>query len=142
MYGDLEAIDSLVTKIDTFDQGGIATTDTAEHLICSLKDAKMYLWSDYKAHIDTSTNVADHCSTYSLSDPEKIAIQKGCDHEHALQCTRCTVVEDILTELQDFLQIATFSSDTDKDKAIYLIDVCWKYSCLETASTAVCTSRP
>jgi len=48
----------------------------------ALQQARNYIKMDYKMHISTSSTIADHCSTYALSDPEEQAWKITCDHHH------------------------------------------------------------
>ena len=48
----------------------------------SLQSARNYLKLDYKTHISMENNVADHCSTFALSDASNDAWRKRCEHDH------------------------------------------------------------
>ena len=47
-----------------------------------LQDGRNYLKIDYKTHISTSTPIADHCSTFALSDPRIPSWRSKCQHDH------------------------------------------------------------
>ena len=47
----------------------IALCSNSDRLIENLKRAQFYLKSDYKVHVTGSSNIADHCCVYALSDP-------------------------------------------------------------------------
>ncbi|XP_067034580.1 uncharacterized protein [Acropora muricata] len=57
-----------------------------------LRESKRYLKSDYKVHISKSASVADHCTSYALSDPNESVYQSPCDHQHNEECDRCEMV--------------------------------------------------
>ncbi|CAF4552882.1 unnamed protein product [Rotaria sp. Silwood2] len=49
----------------------VTLCDDSERLIENLECARLYLKSDYKVHVARSSNIADHCCIYALSDPKK-----------------------------------------------------------------------
>ncbi|CAB4022715.1 Hypothetical predicted protein, partial [Paramuricea clavata] len=59
-----------------------------------LKDAKRYLKGDYKIHISSNSEVADHCRTYALSFPNDENYTNSCDHEHKGKCDRWNDIEN------------------------------------------------
>lgn len=48
----------------------------------ALHDAWNYLKLDYRTHVTKSSKIADHCSTFGLSDAQNTAWREKCDHEH------------------------------------------------------------
>jgi len=48
----------------------------------ALHDARNYLKLDYRTHVSKSSKIADHCSTFGLSDAQNSAWREKCDHEH------------------------------------------------------------
>ncbi|CAF4740166.1 unnamed protein product, partial [Rotaria sp. Silwood2] len=60
-----EAFDGLRKKIED----KVALCSDSDRLIENLKRARFYLKSDYKVHVARSSNIADHCCVYALSDP-------------------------------------------------------------------------
>ena len=55
----------------------------------TLKACKRYLKTDYKTHISSEERCKDHCTIFSLSDPNNTEHSKSCDHEHDLSCHEC-----------------------------------------------------
>ena len=45
-----------------------------------------------QVHISKSASVADHCTSYALSDPNESVYQSPCDHQHNEECDRCEMV--------------------------------------------------
>ena len=45
-----------------------------------------------QVHISKSASVADHCTSYALSDPNESVYQSPCDHQHNEVCDRCEMV--------------------------------------------------
>ena len=70
-----------------------------------LKAGKRYLKTDYKTHTGSKERCKDHCTTFSLSDPNNSDYSSSCNHEHELSCheyARLTcLVEKIDEKLND-----------------------------------------
>ena len=47
-----------------------------------------------------SSRIADHCSTYALSDSTDSDFQACCSHPHNESCAQCCQLEEILTTLE------------------------------------------
>jgi hypothetical protein len=54
-----------------------------------LYDGRNYLKLDYRTHISNSSRIADHCSTFGLSDANCSAWRKKCDHPHDEEYVHC-----------------------------------------------------
>ena len=66
----------------------------------ALVKGKRYLKGEYKSNCkDLSSEIADHCRAYALSDPKVKEFQLKCDHKHQKLCTDC---ENLKTVLGDF----------------------------------------
>jgi hypothetical protein len=52
----------------------------------ALQDGRNFLKLDFKTHISTTSRVADHCSTFGLSDATRLSWRNKCDHEHDDEC--------------------------------------------------------
>ncbi len=44
---------------------------------------------------------ADHCMTYSLSDPKNTEFKSECKHKQSVKCERCESLEQVLKEIQN-----------------------------------------
>ncbi len=79
---------------DTLDhvvrQIGAATGNTAwmNQQQKALRLSKVYLKTDFKAHVALTSNTADHCTQFALSDPKHPNLQIACDHKHTAGCPR------------------------------------------------------
>ena len=95
-----EAFDSLQKMIENM------SPKTAEHerLIENLRQGRQYLKLDYLVNISTSSKIADHCSTFSLSDPKEKAFSSQCDHEHNEQCQDCLLLKSTFLEIEQLLK--------------------------------------
>ena len=52
-----------------------------------------------QVHISKSASVADHCTSYALSDPNESVYQSPCDHQHKEVCDRCEMLKLVLQEI-------------------------------------------
>lgn len=59
-----------------------ANPETVVRLKEQLHGGGNYLKLDFKTHISDKSRVADHCSTYALSDLENSSWCRKCDHDH------------------------------------------------------------
>ena len=89
----------------------IALCSNSDRLIENLKRARFYLKSDYKVHLTRSSNIADHCCIYALSDPKKGDFAQDCDHEHDESCVECSNLTSTLNEIERFIE----ETETDKE---------------------------
>ena len=64
-----EAIDHLTKMIETLVENG-AEEGWGKTTDCKVKEVKRYFKTDFKAHMSQEEHCADHCTTYSLSDPK------------------------------------------------------------------------
>lgn len=71
-------------------------------------------------HISDSSPVADHCSTFSLSDPSDADLKQSCSHVHNETCDQCTSLALALRDIEKLLAEVLFASEDDRDEAFYL----------------------
>ena len=43
----------------------------------------------FQAHVAESATIADHCSTYALSDSKEDPFKSTCNHSHDKRCMQC-----------------------------------------------------
>lgn len=121
-YESSEAFDSISNIVETVekylcDQDWLSSTKT------KLKDARSYLKSDYRIHVKLSSRSADHCATFSLSDPRDSHFAAPCiDHAHDLVCPQCTNIDTVLRDIHQKLSDAPFPTPTEKSITQYLFD--------------------
>ena len=89
----------------------IALCSNSDRLIENLKHARFYLKSDYKVHVTRSSNIADHCCIYALTDPKKGDFAQDCDHENDESCVECSNLTSTLNEIERFIE----KIETDKE---------------------------
>ena len=59
---------------------------------------------------------ADHCTTYSLSDPKNTEFKGECKHKHDVECKRCESLEEVLKDVKD--KINNIDIDEEQRKRI------------------------
>ncbi|XP_067037496.1 uncharacterized protein [Acropora muricata] len=84
----VEAFDKLKSNVTLLQDSGVDVI-WANEITQDLKACKRYLKTDYKTHISSEERCKDHCTIFSLSDPNNTEHSKSCDHEHDLSCHEC-----------------------------------------------------
>lgn len=72
-----------------------------------------------KLHIADSSPVADHCSSYALSDPKETCLAVKCGHSHDEHCQSCDELKFAIKELESAILVAQLTTD-DRDDLTYL----------------------
>ncbi|CAF3350206.1 unnamed protein product [Rotaria sp. Silwood2] len=105
-----EAFDGLRKKIED----KVALCSDSDRLIENLKRARFYLKSDYKVHVARSSNIADHCCVYALSDPVGRNLAQNCNNDHQLgesirtvNYTKGEMINRSLLDISEFIYIFT-----------------------------------
>ncbi|XP_015755039.1 PREDICTED: uncharacterized protein LOC107334603 [Acropora digitifera] len=111
-----EAIDNLTKMIETLVENG-AEEGWGKTTECKVKEVKRYFKTDFKAHMSRKEHCADHCTTYSLSDPKSTEFKGECKHKHDVECERCESLEDVLQDVKD--KIKNIGIDEEQRKRIY-----------------------
>ena len=83
---------------------------------CKVKEVKRYFKTDFKAHMSQEEHCADHCTTYSLSDPKNTEFKGECKHKHDVECERCECLEEVLKDVKD--KINNIDIDEEQRKII------------------------
>ena len=84
----VEAFDKSKSNVALLQDNGVDVS-WANAITQDLKAGKRYLKTGYKTHISSEQRCKDHCTTFSLSDPNNTEYSKSCDHEHDLSCHEC-----------------------------------------------------
>ncbi|CAF2135800.1 unnamed protein product [Rotaria magnacalcarata] len=82
----------------------VALCSNSERLIVNLKRVRFYFKSDYKVHVERSSNTADQCYIYALSYPKQHDFEQGYDHEHNESCIECSNSTSTLNEIERFIE--------------------------------------
>ena len=48
-----------------------------------------------------SSNIADHCSTYALSDNKEDSFKGTCNHSHDQYCMQCEILKEVLESVEN-----------------------------------------
>ena len=70
--------------------------------------------------MSTSSQVASHCSIFALSDSTDLRLKQQCDHSHDELCEQCESLHSTLHKISAAIEDASFSTEDDKDEALYL----------------------
>ena len=97
---------------------------------------KRYLKGEYKSNCRYKTSeIADHCRAFALSDPNVKEFQLKCEHHHKKKCINC---EDLNTVLNDFRQIDV-GGFGDKESGIIRYDIAEACSKIESWKSHILT---
>ena len=133
-----EAFDGIIKMIEDRD----AISSESKRLIDNLKRARFYLQSDYKVHVTRSSNIADHCCAYALSDSKGHNFAQHCDHKHDELCIECSKLTNTLKETERFIETKTDKGLFDRAmKKFQLYRECieaWKAHLLRTVNQDLC----
>lgn len=92
-----------------------------------------------KAHVESKSRCARHCSIYSLSDPTSKFFQNECDHVHDLSCDDCgatdmldSAILDAVSSIQQAIPVDIQEEINHDLKASSSNISNWKAHCLRT----------
>ena len=68
-----------------------------------LKEAKHYLKTDFKSHVGPEERCVDHCTGFSLSDPQNDIFAQQCDYTHDMSCTSCSQLDEVLSDIMSMI---------------------------------------
>ncbi len=55
----------------------------------------------FQVHVAQTSNTADHCLAFALSDPVEKELQDPCDHPHDKFCLSCGQLKTTMNEIKD-----------------------------------------
>jgi hypothetical protein len=70
----------------------------------ALHESRNCLKNNYKLHIEISSEVADHCLKYGLSDRRDSDWQENCSHTHNMECDQCLLLKSTLNDLRSTIE--------------------------------------
>ena len=79
-----------------------------------------------QVHVSGSSAVADHCSTYALSDVRESRFSSTCDHAHHQTFPQCEVLTQLLESIQTEIKRDDLTLDEDEP-----VDL--RYTCKQAA---------
>ena len=97
-----EAFDQLKSIVNVLQDNGVDVT-WANSIKQDLKAGKRYLKTDYKTHTGSKERCKDHCTTFSLSDPNNSDYSSSCNHEHELSCHECARLTCLVGKIDEKL---------------------------------------
>ncbi|CAF4114683.1 unnamed protein product, partial [Rotaria magnacalcarata] len=85
----------------------VALCSNSERLIVNLKRVRFYFKSDYKVHVERSSNTADQCYIYALSYPKQHDFEQGIYAEKNDSINHTTVIYVNHDLIMKFLPVKT-----------------------------------
>lgn len=115
----IESLDILETHINAY------CPDGQEKMLYvrRLEKAKRFFKNTHLSHIKTSSNVAQHCTQYLLSDPKNKKFSIDCDHTHDITCEECLEPFMFFQKLQMSLE-AWITDEHERIKTLYELEEC------------------
>ena len=112
----LRALNLLEKIADNLSKRGMSS-DRSMNNTTKLKNYRRYMKGKYRLDVTESSQRADHCRTYALSDPANEEISKKCNHTHNKQCHECNQLTGIEHDLKTALlnDTVTYSSEEIED---------------------------
>uniref|UniRef100_A0AC34GUE5 C2H2-type domain-containing protein n=1 Tax=Panagrolaimus sp. ES5 TaxID=591445 RepID=A0AC34GUE5_9BILA len=104
------AFEKITNRLDKLYTLNLVDEEWKKEVQQELQEAKLYLRTDYRLHIAEKSQVAEHCMTYSLSDPQnKEFCSSSCDddadfpHSHNGKCDRCLVFPQTMKKIHEMI---------------------------------------
>ena len=69
----------------------------------------------FQVHVAESSNIADHCRTYALSDSTDSDFQGHCSHPHNESCAQCCQLQEVLSTLESECSSAICNEEQKSD---------------------------
>ncbi|XP_078352229.1 uncharacterized protein LOC144636901 [Oculina patagonica] len=110
-----KGFEDLCSMVEQLKEKGGLDRETAKGWEISLKEGKEYLKADYKVHISECCSVADHCSSYALSDSKNSELSSLCSHDHSLKCSKCESISEVLCCIERYLTKSTLAPEEAED---------------------------
>ena len=93
-----------------------------------------------QVHISNTSQVADHCVVFALSDSTEREYQQTCNHQHMDRCDKCQGLTETLADIARIISQSTFANGDDKDEATFIFETAklailsWKCHILRSAN--------
>lgn len=116
-----QAFESVERVIMMLEEGG-ATSIWGKEAKAILKEAKRYLKTDFKCHVGPEERCVDHCTGFSLSDPNNDAFAQHCDHTHDMSCPSCSQLDEVLSNVMSMINSPKLTL-TDEQQSQVTFDV-------------------
>ncbi|GMR61184.1 hypothetical protein PMAYCL1PPCAC_31379, partial [Pristionchus mayeri] len=117
----IKAIDEMFEMISDLERRGFLIKDSSLELTRMLQHSKSYLRGDFKAHISTFSNCADHCASFALSDSKEKMLSVECSseitaHKHDIRCDRCELVNSSIEQLREAIEDAEDTTQISSER--------------------------
>ena len=70
------------------------------YLLSSYSALSQNILPFFQAHVAESATIADHCSTYALSDSKEDPFKSTCNHSHDKRGMQCETLKDVLEKVE------------------------------------------
>ncbi|KAK3737607.1 hypothetical protein QZH41_001578 [Actinostola sp. cb2023] len=105
-----EAIDNMAEIITTLGNHG-SEFEWVKFAQKKIKEAKRYLKTEFKGHINREESCAEHCTVHALSDPDDPLLQVTCQHLHDVGCINCMSLDNVIMEIDHKITVASMSEE-------------------------------
>ncbi|XP_076107223.1 uncharacterized protein LOC143075622 isoform X2 [Mytilus galloprovincialis] len=134
----MRAIDILLKIVSKLEMFGLSS-ECVVKLKSLLDHVNQHLKFEMKGHVENKSKCAEHCSTYSLSDPTSKCFSDKCDHDHDQSCDDCsttgvldTVMLDAVSSVRNAIP-ADIQEEITHDLQISTLNLStWKAHCIRT----------
>ena len=116
-----QAFETLLIVVNTLEKGG-ADSSWAREMSKTLQETKRYLKTDYKSHVGPEERCMDHCTNFSLSDPQNEAFKQQCDHIYNELCNYCCKLNDVFCNITNVI-ICPNVTLTDQQQSQVMFDL-------------------
>ncbi|XP_070569139.1 uncharacterized protein [Ptychodera flava] len=105
-----DKLDQIIDQIETFGQESAWCRRIRERIA----NGRNYLKLDYRRHLQQSSQCADHCIAYALSDPKAPKLTAQCTHDHDMMCLPCESIKTLCSDIRETL--------TDVNIPVHILD--------------------
>jgi len=116
-----EVFDTLQNVIRTLEESG-ASSFWGKEAQETLKEGKRYLKTNFKSHVRPDGTCVDHCTKFSLSDPQNDVFTRECNHSHNTTCTSCCQLDEVLRDIMSMFNFPRLHL-TDQQQNQVMFDV-------------------
>ncbi|XP_071150193.1 uncharacterized protein [Mytilus edulis] len=134
----MRAIDILLKIVSKLEMFGLSS-ECVVKLKSLLDHVNQHLKFEMKGHVENKSKCAEHCSTFSLSDPTSKCFSDKCEHDHDQSCDDCsttgvldTVMLDAVSSVRNAIP-ADIQEEITHDLQISTLNLStWKAHCIRT----------
>ncbi|KAK3745426.1 hypothetical protein QZH41_010250, partial [Actinostola sp. cb2023] len=105
-----DAIDNMAEIITTLGNHG-SEFEWVKFAQKKIKEAKRYLKTEFKGHVNREESCDEHCTVHPLSDPDDPLLQVTCQHLHDVECINCMSLDNVIMEIDHKITAASMSEE-------------------------------